>query len=353
MGEKIGSLKNLKVYFFVNDVSAYSYYRILSPFRALKRLGFNVKLFSTLQPTYLEDGDVFVFQRISNPDILKFCEWVRKRKKSLIFDMDENFFQISLWNPHSAQLKTIQSYALMTLKFADMVTAPTPFLAAQLKSFNENVYVIPNFIDKNLWKKCEPKKREDFNIEKNEVVIGWAGTEGHIDNLRLIVNAVEEIMDKYTNTRLMLLGFDPGFFDVPSERKISIPFQKYSDYISYLFLMDIAIVPLEENLFNKCKSGVKILEHGMARSAVIASNILPFKNLKNEGALILLCKGDDEWERNLEFLVKEEEERKRFANSLREFVLKKYILEKNLVIYKKLFSRVNKVKTGNKVKAVL
>jgi glycosyltransferase involved in cell wall biosynthesis len=349
----VKNLKNLKIYFFVNDVSAYSYYRILSPFRALKRSGFNVKLISTLQPAYLEDGDVFVFQRISNSNILKFCEWVRKRKKGLIFDMDENFFQISLWNPDTSQLKTVQSYTLMTLKFADIVTTPTPFLAAQLRSFNENVYVIPNFIDNNLWKKREPKKRGDFNIEKNEVVIGWAGTEGHIDNLRLVVNAVEETIDRYPHTRFMLLGYDPGFFDIPSERKIFIPFQKYSDYISYLSLIDIAVVPLENNLFNKCKSGVKILEHGMAKNAVIASDILPFKDLKKEGAPIVLSKNESEWEKNLEFLVREEKKRKELANSLNQFVASKYILEKNLDVYKKLFSRVSEIKSNGKMKAVL
>ncbi len=330
--------KGFKSYFLMTDLSAYGWYRIVGPFKALKKAGFNVKLFSTLQPGYIEDGEVFVLQRISNPNILKFCEWIRKKKKHLVFDLDENFLQISFWTQYNTGVRTAQSYTKMVLEYADVVTAPTSFLATQLKPFSRNVKVIPNFLSEDIWERCEPRKREDFGIGKDEVVIGWAGSEAHLDNLRIVANAVEEIMDKYPNTRLMLLGYDPGFFDIPSERKISIPFQKYSDYISYLYLIDIALVPLKNDLFNKCKSSVKVLEHGMAESAVIASDSVPFKDLKNEGASILLVEDEEEWERSLELLVEDRKKREELASSLKQLVLKRYILEKNLNFYTDLFS---------------
>lgn len=67
------------------------------------------------------------------------------------------------------------------------------------------------------------------------------------------------------------------------------------DVMSYATLyneIDIAVIPLNDTVFNRCKSQLKIIEAGFMGKAVIASNTIPYTYDCNNKNSILCDKGD-------------------------------------------------------------
>jgi len=150
------------------------------------------------------------------------------------------------------------------LMYADDVWCTHELLGKEVDRLNANWHVIPNALDPTepQW---QPKK--DYGNR-----IGWAGGITHFHDL-MLTNG------HWGDTVPVVAGFN----EHPEWLKLSDNFR--ADYINALPVtdygllynqFDIAIAPLEDNKFNRCKSNLKILEAGLKGLPIFVQNIHPY-----------------------------------------------------------------------------
>jgi glycosyltransferase involved in cell wall biosynthesis len=87
--------------------------------------------------------------------------------------------------------------------------------------------------------------------------------------------------------------------------------------------IDILLVPLDNNRFNRCKSELKFIEAGFSQTAVIASNVIPYSNFGSNGKDCLLVKENtpEEWAKVVKRLIRDRDTIDRLAKANSERVM--------------------------------
>lgn len=277
------------------------------------------------------------------------------------------------------------------VKISQYVTTTTSVFADEISKLNKNVFVLPNSID--------PTENQFVpNPEPSDRLrIGWLGGSSHLKDLELLnglVNRlkVDGLLDK---VQFVLCGFDlrgthteidpvtkeqktrpirpkesvwylyekiftdnynsvspeykdfllkfeqKEYPDVANEPYRRVWTKHISSYASNYNLFDISLAPLEENLFNKVKSQLKVIEAGFHKKAIIAQNFGPYKiDLKNaiqyggefdtsgNGILIDSVKNHKAWFSAIKKLITNPEMIKTLQDNLHETVKNTYSLDK-------------------------
>jgi hypothetical protein len=175
----------------------------------------------------------------------------------VIFELDDLITDIPADNSTHNWAQQCQPHIEEVLKKCVAITVSTEELGIKLSCYNEHVYVLPNLIDLTLWRKQAPRSC-------GPVVIGYAGTMTHASDIALLEPVLERLSAKYGNNvaftfmgcateRLSKLA---GFQFIPFELSFEAYAKKLQDTP-----FDIMLAPLEDNVFNRCKSNIKWLEY--------------------------------------------------------------------------------------------
>lgn len=174
---------------------------------------------------------------------------------------------------------------------ANALTVSTDYLKRMYSKYNKNIYVLPNYIDYEIFAEEKTQKPE----HGDEIWIGWAGSATHLPDLKIIVEPVSKILKEFPNTRLVLGGWD-GYYrtkegrtsylweKIPRERIILLKWVKdIREYPKMLAHFDIGLAPLADIVFNRCKSNIKYLEYSACGVPVIASEVEPYAKIIANG----------------------------------------------------------------------
>ena len=88
--------------------------------------------------------------------------------------------------------------------------------------------------------------------------------------------------------------------------------------------MTLLSSPLADSKFNRCKSDLKVVEAGFTKTAIIASNVRPYKQSIIHGKTGLLCNSPAEWKEAVSKMTLEQAED--LGNNLYEYCKKEYDL---------------------------
>ena len=116
--------------------------------------------------------------------------------------------------------------------------------------------------------------------------------------------------------------------------------------------IDIAIVPLENNHFNRCKSNIKWLEYSACGIPGVYSDILPYNSCVTQGETgILVGSSTGEWIDALKVLISQEELRKTIGKAAQKEVITNYSLSSKAHIYSDFFRSMLKENNQTAMKA--
>jgi glycosyltransferase involved in cell wall biosynthesis len=193
---------------------------------------------------------------------------------------------------------------------ADLITTTTPYLKEKLSRFrNGPTAILPNAIDFKRWKPW-PDARSHY--PKEQFRVGWAVSDSHCVDLYQMKYTFLKMLEEIPEMKLVVLG-DANVDLSAVLPKDRIEQHVWSDlYESHYPIrlatlgLDVAIAPLVDNEFNKCKSPLKYAEYTAIGYPVVASNILPYNDIIIHGENGLLANTQDEWISALKVLQKDE-----------------------------------------------
>lgn len=360
-------MKKLKVLVVPSDRTGVSYFRSTNPHIALENKypnEFHIDVDYEPQlnnDEWLKQYDIIHYHRTLGKyeQMGELLEKLDSLGIVTIMDLDD------YWSPgqhhpayHLIKSANLDGKILNNLKVAKNITTTTSIFADEISKINKNVHVLANAIDPT-------EKQFRPNLEKSDRIrIGWLGGSSHLKDLEILNGVVnrlkgDNLMDK---VQFVLCGFDTrGTYTVidkaTNQQKtrsitplesvwfkyeqiftdnhsiVSPEYKEYllkftqdeyhdlanepyrrvwtkpiSTYASNYNLFDISLAPLEENIFNKAKSQLKVIEAGFHHKAIIAQNFGPYKlDIKNaikygggfdltaNGVLIDTAKNSKDW----------------------------------------------------------
>jgi glycosyltransferase involved in cell wall biosynthesis len=316
---------------YLGDIRAQGFYRMVIPLRNMEKQNLCNVLFR--QIVFQEDitfSDVVVFQR--QVDINVYNSVVKKiqcQGKVVIYEVDDFLHGILKSSPVYADMQPgTPTYTGMThwLKHVDGVTVTREELRKRYLQYNDNIYVLPNFMDFAIWNKY--KKIEN----KDKIIIGWAGSQTHYDDLIYCLDAVAQIVEKYPNVYFKMVGYCPENFKRRLGSKlIEGTTEEFLTFPKVLQDFDIGLAPLMDCPFNECKSNIKVLEYSCLGIPTVASPVGPYKDTIIHGHNGLIAKKNkfSAWTKCIESLIEDERYRKKMGQDAREFVKEYFDIKYN------------------------
>ncbi len=297
-----------KVCGIVRDKGASGFYRIEQPLTFLDdENGFDVavggsgsdmdnSLFQLLQTC-----DVVILPHATSEESLRLVTVMKDMSppKKVIIDHDDNIFVEN--NENKLEI------AKEILEKADGVFVSTTKLADVYGEYNDNITVLPNSLDLNIWK--------PYKIEKDDkIIITWHGDSSRYEDLNEISSELKNISTKHENVKIV----HHGSVDI-----------KVHPYKQILLNADIGIIPLADNDLNKSKSPIKWIEYSALGIPCVVKDIEPYSNLITHGINGFLYTNTEEFEFWVDKLVEHPSLRERIGKAAQEYVHEHFDVRKN------------------------
>lgn len=222
-----------------------------------------------------------------------------------------------LYNYHKREGNTRLRKAL---ELSDRLVVTTQPLADYYKEYISDVRIIPNALVESVWFNLPVIKQP----REGKLRVGWAGAQQHLGDLDMIQSVVEHFSSKVD---WVFMGMCPPSIQ-PHVKEIHrfVSIDVYPQTLANLDL-DIAIAPLEDNLFNQCKSNLRLLEYGAMGWPVVCSDVYPYRT--DAPPVIRVQNTTEQWIAALESLVVNESLRSELGSKLLQWVKAKYSLSKH------------------------
>ena len=179
----------------------------------------------------------------------------------------------------------------LTLQHCDAVLTTNAYLAKQVTAFVPEmpIYIIPNFYNRQQASVSTSIFQRKFSLpmqRDGRLHIGYfSGTKTHAKDFAIVVGALDRALARDTSMVLHVVGS----LDIPpqlirhGDRVRSLPLQDFVNLQRLQGEVEIAIAPLQNNLFTNCKSELKFFEAALTGTAVIASPTFSFQSAIIDG----------------------------------------------------------------------
>ena len=251
-------------------------YRTAQPCAALAKVGdLKVVSGSSAAARILECAEV--------ADLLVLCDSTDHRWPSLIkrrqerglptiFEINDQFLALQDWNPTAAFFRSPENRSL-TLEIAalcDGLQFTNEELAHRFGMLNQN--------HRAFWNQLVTCPA-NLPSKPSEVVIGWAGSWGHLRDLESMLPVLKEVGQAHPEVQFAFMG-DPRFQELWADwepgRVSFTPGGDLEAYLEFLNSLTIGIAPLHDTEFNRCRSDVKFLEYASRGVVSLLADLPPY-----------------------------------------------------------------------------
>ena len=320
------------------DLSGVGYWRCRTPLWELEKKGlvetryFEARQFTSKQVAEgLQWCDAVIFRGCADISGLELLRAYQAAGKPCIVDQDDFNFDVDPLNPAYKRFGTEEvelenpktgekdwlwkdgvdgfdlkknrlkaGAGLAILQEAALITTTTPYLKNKFKELSgrDDILVVPNAVNKNLWKPV-PGAREKY---ADGFRFGWFISDSHGSDMLYIREALKDFLLAHKDAKLVIMG-DYGGVDLegyfPKDQIETHAFADlYADHyptIAGCLGLDVAIAPLAHTEFNRCKSPLKFAEYTYLGYPSILENIDTYAPYVTDGEHALLASNPTEW----------------------------------------------------------
>jgi glycosyltransferase involved in cell wall biosynthesis len=293
----------------------------------------------------------------------KLIEWLKLNGIIVIVDIDDYWLPTKEHPIHQLIIQNKVHQKIMdNLKVASYVTTTTKLFADEIRKFNKNVEVFANAINPK-----DPQFNEP-TLPSEKIRVGWLGGSSHLHDLKLMSGFVSKLSPLQDKLQYYICGFDTRgtvteinketgqqtqraikpeetvwaryeeiftdnykiitpkykdflskfeekeFFGWENENYVRVWTRPVTTYAKNYSKFDISLAPIQNHIFNRMKSQLKVIEAGFYKKALIASNVGPYTiDLKHalhqgqftDGNALLVNESNNhsDWAKNIKKLV--------------------------------------------------
>lgn len=359
----------------LRDDGACGYYRAELPFKSLSRAeSAEVVCIEKGDPApkfawAIENCEAMLIPRMESEELLSIAKRARAELGiKFVIDWDDDIFNVSPLSSHyvdwGADEATIELGGVThtwkdgdnidlasnrkrldavrrSLEAADMVTVTTEEIARVYRAYNENVKILPNCVDMNLWRRL-PLVRPDPVIR-----MGWFGGSSHYIDWLQIAGVLPEIMRKHPNLRLVIMGqkFGGTIKGIPAHQLEHHPWVNVHayPYKAAILDLDFAIIPLADNEFNRCKSPIKWIEMASLGVPAVTSFVKPYSEVMDlvpDNGLFVEANDPKGWTAGISMMVDLAMGRRQMADAAQETVRKHFDISSQLPLWVNAYQEI-------------
>lgn len=322
-------------------------YRVQQKIEQLEYAGFAVNYFPMKEidqaKNMLHFCHIVIFYRVpALPNVIETIEYAKAIKKVVFYEIDDLIFDEQNYpdsfESYGGQISIEQYEGLVrgttlfreAMALCDYAIASTPALLEEM----QNIVVKGTcFLHRNALDKLNFKA---YNLRLSKVQRGYlsifygSGTKAHdADFSELVAPAIARILEKYSQTRLTLMGYIslPEVLRPYADRIDQIQLiEDVEIYWDFLRQADINIAVLNATRVNNCKSELKWFEAAYFKVPSVVSATQTYLEVIRHGIDGLIATTTEEWFTHLESLITDINLRTTIANTAYERVWQEYTL---------------------------
>ena len=339
---RLRNLKSAVFYRAYEEAYAIEYLRVTAPFKAA---GVQI-IDGANDPELADQADAVIFQREFPKNLPLYDQIISKAHsagKFVLYEIDDLLFDLPETHPERTQ--ELYNAALMPMMAAlidaDLVLVPTRELSRMVEGYNPNVVVLPNYLDDTIWQLKQPVQKTAIE----EITIGYMGSNSHTPDLIIIASLLRELLARYEGKLKLEVWGTPlpealqnieGVFWHPSPTNVYTDFVKFFQTLEF----DLVIAPLADNLFNRCKSGLKFLEYSAIGAPGVYSRLSPYEEIVSDGVNGFLAVNKTEWFDKLTQLIESPDLRYQMAVAAQKTVEENWLLSQNIHSWDDIYKRL-------------
>lgn len=291
--------------------------------------GYDLKTY----PERIKDADMVLVQRDFPRHAAAYdaaLTTARKLGKPVVYDLDDLLTELPEDHPGYPAYRGARAPMLAAMVEADTVICSTSGIAEYVQDYNPNTIVLPNYLNDQLWKLRQLEESGKPTTDQ-PVILGYLGSPSHAPDLAIIQPILTRLLDRFgTQLILRLWGIKPPP-ELATRANVEwwdlglVSYQAFAAYFSRQEC-DAFIAPLQDNLFNRCKSSLKFLEYSALGIPGVYTRIQPYEVVVNHGENGFLAATPEEWEASLVQLLEDPALRKRLGAAAQATVKSDWLL---------------------------
>jgi len=255
-----------------------------------RKIHIDVKTTRELIMSDFPGTDIMVLQRTTHNGAVDIATRARLDRIRIVFDIDDSlwllpdkndelFTKFGTYFPEDHKATAIE----LMKNHVDIVTCSTPELEASIKELGVlRTRIIANGVDPQFFVSEQPR-----SADKPTIDIVWYAASGHQVNSGMLESIFNVIFQEFPNVRLHLIGAAPSFTPLKdiimsSGNKIVLHnWIQYTELGKFLHTCDIALCPVMDFSFTRCKSELKAIESSMAGLVPVMSDMPQYRRFSD------------------------------------------------------------------------
>jgi hypothetical protein len=249
---------------------AQAHYRLAVPLKTAYGEDCAVVAWDSVQPEQLDAAEVVILsklrghmkQRSGEASARAFIQGMQRlggRRRRVLIDQDDDLNPpagVTAWtNDDRAAFQAM-------IRAADGCVVTNQTLAGRLRPLGTPTRVLPNYTRPDLWPEAQEAAGEF-------VWVLLTGSQSHDPDWREVEKPIRALKQKYPALRLRVAGHLPRYLkDLADEHR---PWTDCASYPAMIAGSHIALCPLPDTGFNRCKSPIKLYETALSGCAVLGS----------------------------------------------------------------------------------
>ncbi|MGI3163935.1 glycosyltransferase [Pseudooceanicola sp. 200-1SW] len=257
---------------------------------------------------------LFLYRLRSQPVVTRHLYEARRLRLPILYDIDDPLFSVPAYAGYqnmTALPRDLQQHFLAEAPFiaevmnlADAVSVSTPGLQDHARDFTPRpVFLRRNFADRATL--AAPPRSARAPGEGGLRLCFASGSHGHEVDFATIAPQVQAVLQGDPTRRLVILGhFDRAHLPPDLHPQIEQhAFTDYHSYLSHLAGCDLALMPLADDLFNRCKSAVRVIDAASVGLPSLVSPVSDMAAMVREGETGHVVPQGGDWAEALEALA--------------------------------------------------
>lgn len=277
----------------------------------------------------IERFDVVVMNRDLVPEVrIRFLEpWLARRNPRIIFDFDDAIF----YGRRADKMAHI-------LPCFSRVSAGNEYLAKFARKYSKHVVVWPTVVDTARW---VPRKLR----EQGPIRIGWSGSRSTMEHCLPVIEGALVALAKEILFEFVVVSDAAPHLKWPGVLIRYIPWSPDTE-IASLQLMDVGIMPLKSDEFQRGKCGAKAITYMSIGIPAVVSPVGTNSEIVTPGVDGYHCSCDEDWIRHLRELIQDEAMRFEMGRRARETAIARYSVQSLLPRMNEAFESVQILPKG-------